>query len=377
MFALIGVLLKNNASKVRRFIMPRIISVGTAVPAHEITQNEAKKFAYTLFKDKFKDINRLISIFDHTQIAKRHFCVPMDWFDINHSFEEKNTIYIKNAIELSKKAINNALNNTDLTSEDIDHIIFVSSTGISTPSIDAFLFNEPDLRFNQHIKRSPIWGLGCAGGAVGLSRGFEYTKAFPKQIALVIALEIGELAFQRNDLSKSNLVATSLFGDGAAAVIIVGDEVKKTPQKNELRIISSFSTIWKNSLNVMGWDVKNDGLQVIFSRDIPTIIKNQLKPNIVEFLAKHDLKIADLDFFILHPGGVKVIEAYQEALEIPTEKLKITKEVLYEYGNMSSPTVLFCLKENLDICNCDNKGNGILLALGPGFSSEALLLKKE
>lgn len=351
--------------------MPRIISVGTAVPKYIITQQEAKDFSENLFRNKFRDIERLLKIFDNTQISKRHFCVPLEWFSENHSFEEKNTIYVKNAIELAKKAIKNALINTNIKLNEINHIIFVSSTGISAPSIDAFLFNDPELEFNQHIKRTPIWGLGCAGGAAGLSRAYEYTKAFPAEIVLVIALEIGELAFLREDISKSNLVATSLFADGAAAVIITGDNTPNQLEK-QLNIKDSLSTIWKNTLDVMGWDVKNEGLKVIFSKDIPTIIKKDLKPNIDYFLAKNKINYHDLEFYVFHPGGTKVLEAYLDVFNIPEEKLSASKGILNDYGNMSSPTVLFVLAE---IMQTTKSGVGLLLALGPGFSSETLLLE--
>ncbi|GBF10341.1 type III polyketide synthase [Tepidibacillus sp. HK-1] len=352
--------------------MSYIISVGTAVPPYEISQETAKNFSKILFKDHFKDIDRLLRIFDHTQITKRHFCVPIEWFEVEHTFEEKNMIYVKNAIELSKQAIFHCLKNTPFATEDIDHILFISSTGLSTPSIDAYLFNDPDIHFNPHIKRTPIWGLGCAGGAAGLSRAMEYSRAFPNDKVLVVSLEIGELAFLRNDLSKSNLVATSLFGDGAAAVLIVGDQVLQTDAG--LKMIDSQSTIWKNSLDVMGWDVRNNGLKVIFSKDIPSIVQNELKPNVDQFLLNHHLTLSDLQFFILHPGGTKIIEAYENAFQITEQETMITRQILNQYGNMSSPTVLFVLQALLK-SHPPKNGHGILIALGPGFSSEIILLE--
>lgn len=355
--------------------MSIIYSVGTAVPPYIISQDVAMEFANNLFKEEFKDIERLLMVFNNTQIKKRHFCVSSDWFKYEHSFEEKNIIYIKNAIELAKEAIKNCLLNTQFKTEDIDHIFFISSTGISTPSIDAFLFNDIEIAFNPHIKRTPIWGLGCAGGAVGLARAMEYTKAHSSEKVVVVALEIGELAFIKSDLSKSNLIATSLFGDGAAAVLIVGEEVIRPNEDNRsLTIVDSLSTIWPNTLDVMGWDVKNDGLKVIFSKNIPSIINNDLRPNIDFFLNKNQLTLSDIQFYVLHPGGTKVIDAYKESLQIPEDRLIPARNILSEYGNMSSPTVLFVLKEIMQNCPRENR-HGILLALGPGFSSEMLLLE--
>ncbi len=354
--------------------MPKIISVGTAVPPYKIAQNDAREFAFRMFSHHFKDIHRLMKIFENTQIDQRYFCVPVDWFDHEHSFEEKNAIYTKNAIELSKNAIYTCLSKTSYSTKDIDHIIFVSSTGISAPSIDAYLFNDPELDFSPHIKRTPIWGLGCAGGAAGISRAFDYTTAFPNEKVLVIAVEIGELAFLKDDFSKSNLVATSLFGDGAAAVLVIGDHIKET-NDSKLAIIDSQSTIWKNSLDVMGWDVQNRGLKVIFSKDIPSIIAKDLKPSFDQFLEKHQLNYSDIQFYILHPGGTKVIEAYEKTFAIDESKTASARNVLKNYGNMSSPTVLFTLKEVLDYHQDSIRGFGIMLALGPGFSSEIILLQ--
>lgn len=356
--------------------MPNIIGVETAVPQYSITQKEAKKFAKYLFNDKFKDLDRLLGIFDNTQIEKRHFCVPIEWFKSSHSFEEKNKIYIHNAINLAKEAINNLLRKNSLDLKLTNHVYYVSSTGISTPSIDAHLFNLPEFNFDPHLKRTPIWGLGCAGGAAGLARAYEYVLAFPKEIALVIALEIGELAFFREDFSKSNFIASSLFADGAAAVLVAGDEVKTENRSfnSNIKIHASISTIWKGSLDVMGWDVQNEGLKVIFSKDIPTIIRKDLKDSVDYFLDINNLSYKDIVNYVLHPGGAKVIEAYQDVFNIPDNKLNECKAILKQYGNMSSPTVLFVLKEIIEQ-NSFEKGYGLLLALGPGFSAEIILLE--
>ena len=358
--------------------MPKILSVGTAVPKYEITQDTAKQFSRSLFKDRFRDIERLLRSFDHTMIDKRYFCVPIEWFEEDHTFEEKNLIYTTNALQLSKEAILSCLQPTPYTTKEIDHIFFVSSTGLSTPSIDAYLFNEPDIDFSPTIKRTPIWGLGCAGGAAGLSRALDYTRAYPESKVLVVAVEIGELAFLRNDQSKSNLIATSLFGDGAAAVLVVGDENNhlRDISDNHVSILDSQSVIWKHSLDIMGWDVRNEGLKVIFSRSIPTLVENDLKRPVEEFLQKQNLTLADLDFYVLHPGGTKVIEAYEKTFEIHEDDTRLSRRVLADYGNMSSPTVLFVLQQWLKEQPV-TRGYGLLLAMGPGFSAEMLLLKSE
>jgi len=354
--------------------MPKILSIGTAVPPYEINQQEAKAFSRKMFQDHYKDIERLLKIFHHTQIDKRYFCVPKEWFDKEHTFEEKNELYIKNAITLTKSAIKAVLSATPFHTEAIDHVIFVSSTGISTPSIDAYLYNEPEIHFKASIKRTPIWGLGCAGGAAGLSRAYEYTLAFPKKIVLLLAVEIGELAFLHRDFSKSNFIATSLFGDGAAAVLVAGDEVKIPDSSPVIQVIDSQSTIWKESLDMMGWSVKNDGFKVIFSKDIPSLIRQKLKSVTETFLQKHNLSFSAIDYFVLHPGGTKVIEAYEEIFNLSQEQTHASKNILRQYGNMSSPTVLFVLDYIVKNIH-PTDGIGLLLALGPGFSAEMLLIK--
>lgn len=350
--------------------MPCIVSVGTAVPPYEVSQETAKRFAREMFKNAFHDIDRLLQVFDHANIRKRHFSVPIDWFREARSFREKNDTYIKVACELAAKAIETCLSRTGLTAQLIDHLIFVSTTGISTPSIDAHLANL--LNTSPHMKRTPIWGLGCAGGAVGLSRAYEYAKAFPRSRVMLVTVELCSLTFQPGDLSKSNLIATSLFADGAAAVLVCGDEVETVPP-NSPRILATLSTLWKNTQDVMGWTLEDDGLNVVFSRDIPTIVSTLMRPNMEEFLAAEQLSIDRIDYFVTHPGGMKVIHAYEESLGLPPEKTAPARDILARFGNMSSASVLFVLER---IMQDDARGEyGIVTALGPGFSSEQLLLR--
>lgn len=353
--------------------MPRIVSVGTAVPPHKVTQIEARQFAREMFGDAFHDVERLLNVFDHAHIQKRHFSAPIDWLRAARSWREKNDLYIQVACDLAEEVILQSLSRAGMTPADIDHLIFVSTTGISTPSIDARLANR--LQLSPHLKRTPLWGLGCAGGAVGLSRAYEYAKAFPHSRVLLVALELCSLTFQRNDLSKSNLIATSLFADGAAAAIVCGDEVAGggPPPMERPNIIATLSTLWKNTEDVMGWTLTDDGLNVVFSKDIPTIVRTLLLPNVQQFLEAEKVSREQVDHYVTHPGGMKVIQAYEEALQLPADKMTAAREVLEQYGNMSSATVLFVLDR---IMGQAQRGEyGLLTALGPGFSSEQLLLQ--
>ncbi|MEY2195856.1 type III polyketide synthase [Neobacillus sp. BF23-41] len=362
--------------------MPTIISVAEVTPPFEVNQNQALEFARELFSDSFKDIERLLRAFQNGQIEKRHFVKNLDWFKEEHTFEEKNSAYIESAVTLGKEAIEKCLNNKDylnrnINYQEIDIIFFISTTGMATPSIEARIMNL--LPFNSHTKRVPIWGLGCAGGAAGLSRAYEYCLAFPKAKALVLSVELCSLTFQRNDLSKSNLIGTSLFADGVACALVCGDDsyfsdFRKKPTSPS--IIATQSTLMPNSLDVMGWAIRSTGMFVVFSRDIPQIIADWLKPNVSGFLSEHQINLEQIDYFIAHPGGKKVIDAYVKSLELPPSMTDVSLEVLKQFGNMSSTTIFYVLKRYMEM-DIPQDALGLGTALGPGFSSELLLFRWE
>ncbi|WP_078380245.1 type III polyketide synthase [Sutcliffiella halmapala] len=359
--------------------MPKILSVGTSIPKHTIKQDTAVEFANELFEESFKDISRLLTVFQNGQIEKRHFVKDLEWFREPHSFEERNNLYIEESVSYGVRAITACLENPILLPKKIDYeeieaIFYISTTGMATPSIEARIMNI--LPFSPYTKRIPIWGLGCAGGAAGLSRAFEYCKAFSKSKVLVLCVELCSLTFQKNDRSKSNLIGTSLFADGICCVLVAGDDVTVNTDRSYPHILGSQSTLMKDSEEVMGWEIKNEGLYVVFSRDIPSIITEWLSPNVQHFLKEYHLATEDIEHFILHPGGKKVLDAYIDCLEIHESKLKISFEVLKQFGNMSSATVLFVLKEMMEK-EAKKEDIGLVGALGPGFCSEMLLLKWE
>lgn len=359
--------------------MPQILSIAEVHPPYVITQEEVMNFARTLFSHSFKDIERLLQVFRSGQIRKRHFVKGLDWFEKERSFEERNDAYINHAVELGATAIEDCLQNgfflkKSVPFAEIDAIFTISSTGIATPSIEAIIMNR--LSFSSFTKRIPIWGLGCGGGASGLSRAFEYCRAFPQAKVLILAIEFCSLTFQRNDRSKSNLIGTSLFADGVACALMVGDQVNRSEWQNVLAvpsIISTQSMTLRNSVDVMGWKVKNDGLYVVFSKDIPTIIEKELGPAVTHFLNEVNQQMGDIAHFIAHPGGKKVLDAYERALAISSAQTQLSADVLREFGNMSSVTILYVLKRFME------KGRegevGLATALGPGFSSELLFLR--
>lgn len=353
--------------------MPKIAGVATASPIHTITQENVKIFAKKIFNSE-RLLDKLMPVFDNAMVEKRHFVTDLEWFGDEHSFTEVNDLYIESALQLSEEAVMKLADQCKIKTTDFDIVFFVSTTGLSTPSIDARLFNR--IKMNPHIKRVPIWGLGCAGGAAGLSRAHDYLKAYPTHRALIIAVEICGLAFQKNDPTKSNIVSAALFGDGAAAVLMVGDRVKLPDSlHSHPSTIASYSTIYPDSLDVKSWRITREGFKVQLSKNIPEIVTSLVKKDVSDFLQELELPIKNIAHFIFHPGGMKVLQAYSESLEIPMEKLKHSMEVLRNHGNMSSTTVYYVLKRFLETTPERSGDYGLLGSLGPGFSSELLLLK--
>ncbi len=361
--------------------MTYVISVGRSIPPYQMEQAEAKMLVKELFRYTSKQVDRLLPVFDNAEVKARQFVVDVPWFKKEHTFEEKNQLYQKYALEHALKASDDCLHNMDFLKkpipyEAIDMIIFVSSTGLATPTIDAHLLNERP--FRENLIRVPLWGLGCAGGAMGLARAFDWTTAYPQAAVLVICCELVSLTFQKGDVKKSNIVGTALFGDGISAALIIGE---KSPlltyrKKSTPKILAASSFTKRNSTGVMGWNITNSGLEVVFSKSIPALIHSFWKDHINEFIREQNLHKDAIHSFIAHPGGKKVLEAMEEVLNCSRDKLYYSYQVLKHHGNMSSATVLHVLgqwmKENI------RQGEkSILSALGPGFSSELLALEWE
>lgn len=358
--------------------MPHILSVGTALPDYRLQQQDIKQFARDLYGEAYGgEIERLLGIYDHAQIERRHFCVPKEWFASNHLFSEKNKLYIQHAVELSKQAINQALSEAQIDYADVDYLLFVSTTGLSTPSIDARLLQE--LPFRRNVKRLPIWGLGCAGGAASLARAMEIAQAVPTARILVVVVELCGLTFMRNDITKAALIATSLFGDGAAAVVIAGNDSGSKKASHQPALLASQTNTLPDSLDVMGWAVTDAGFRIVMSRDIPSIVRTFMVDSITDFLQQQGLTQQQIRHYVAHPGGAKVIEAYEESLNLSAEALRHTRTTLREAGNMSACSVLFVLQlflqEQKEQGAMSQQEYGILCALGPGFIAELLLLR--
>lgn len=349
---------------------PLVRAVSKIDMPNRVKQKEVKEYARKLFKPSFPQVERIMSVFDNTGIINRNFCKSINYYLDSHTYQEFNRDYIETALEYSVEAIEKCISLAKIDKDQITDIIFVSTTGLATPSMDALIINK--MRLNQNTSRIPVFGLGCAGGVAGLSKASILAKANPDAVVLLVVVELCSLTFLKSDFSKSNFIGSSLFSDGVAACLIMGAN-HKLDQPNKIQYISSQSKLYYDSLDVMGWEFQEQGFKVLFSQDIPTIISKNIYEDVISFLKKNNLELSDIKNFIFHPGGKKVLTAYEEALPVEGDFLKNTREVMNEYGNMSAATVIYVLERFMQ--RGFENGYGLMLSMGPGFSSEMVLLK--
>ena len=339
----------------------RLRALSTAVPPCVLEQKDVKTRAANIFRGR--DIERMLPIFTNTGIERRYSCVPIDWYSEPHGWCDRTALYVENAIELLEKVTLACLADAGLAREDIDAIVVASTTGIATPSLDALLVERMGLR--RDIKRLPIFGLGCAGGIIGLSRAADMAKAMLGSRVLFLVVELCALTFRKDDFSKSNVVAAALFGDGAAGAILSTEGKGPT-----LGAAGEYS--WPHSLDIMGWDIQEDGLKARFAQSIPSLVTADFRRIVLDFLHRHDLRFEDIDVFACHPGGAKVLDALEEALGLAAGALGESRAVLRDYGNMSAVTVLFVLDRMRGKLGAQRT---LMSALGPGFTCAFLIVE--
>jgi alkylresorcinol/alkylpyrone synthase len=347
----------------------KIAAVGKALPPHYYDQETLLAALRERWADRYYNLDRLERLHKNVLVGGRHLALPMEEYANLTTWGKANDAWIKVAQEVGAAAVLDALAKAGLSPADVDALIFVTVTGVATPSIDARLVNR--LGLPPRVKRMPIFGLGCVAGAAGIARAADYVRGFPDQVAVLLSVELCSLTLQPEDLSIPNLIASGLFGDGGAAVVVTGDE---RPADGP-RIVATRSVFYPDSERVMGWDISETGFKIVLSGDVPVVAREKLRPDVDAFLADQGLTRADITSWVCHPGGPKVLEAMQESLELPEGALDVTWRSLREVGNLSSTSVLLVLEETLANHRPPAGSWGMLLAMGPGFCSELVLLR--
>jgi len=341
-----------------------LLSLATAVPAHTFLQKDVLAAAWEILGSRFPDFERFASIFANTGIINRHGVRPFDWYLTPRGWPERTEAFLEGAEALFVEVAEKALAGAGIRAADVDSVVTVCSTGIATPSLDARVARR--IGFRSDVSRVPVFGLGCAGGVSGLSVASRLAQARPGSNVLMVTIELCSLAVRLDEVTKANVIATSLFGDGAAAVVVrAGDGGKTT-------IESTGEHLWPGTLNVMGWSVDPLGFGVILRRTIPDFVSNELKPALTQILSRMRLSLADIGRFICHPGGAKVINAIEAALGLDQGSLDHERQVIADYGNMSAPTVLFILERALA---GGLPPRSLMTALGPGFTASCVSLR--
>ena len=342
-----------------------LLSLATAVPPHVIAQADAKSTARDAFGGRPALFDRLSGVFDNAGIDRRHIVAPIDWYGQPHGWSERNTLYLEAADHLFEQAATEAIAQAGLSPSDIDGVVTVSTTGIATPSLEARV--GPRLGLRPDVRRVPVFGLGCAGGISGLALAARLASSDPRSNWLFVTVETCSISIRLDSDDPAAIVATALFGDGAAAAV-VGSEGEPIAT-----IAGSAERMWPDTLGIMGWQVEDPGLAVLFDRAIPPFIERELAAAASAMLGDLGRGTRDIDRFCCHPGGVKVIDAIESALHLPSGNLDLERQVLRDFGNMSAPTVLFVLHRLIER---GLPGQVLATAFGPGFTCAGLLLQR-
>jgi len=341
-----------------------ILSLCTQTPPHVLTQNEAIAAARDLIGWQFADFERLTAVFGNAGVHTRQLARPADWYRSPRTFQERTQAYLEVALDLWVAAAERALIEADLRAEQVDTIVTVSSTGIATPSLEARAMAR--MPFRSDVARVPVFGLGCAGGATGLGLSSKLARATPGSTVLFVTVELCSLALRTDRADKADIISTALFGDGAAACVL------RSGEDGFVQITGSAEKTWSDTLDIMGWQAEPTGLGVVLNRAIPVFAQREMRQAMQEMLDPQGLKIEDIDQFICHPGGAKVVDALENALSLNQGALVKEREVLRDHGNMSAPTVLFVLDRYR---RAGLPGLCVLNALGPGFTASSLTLR--
>jgi len=347
----------------------KIASAASAFPKHYYSQKFLLEKLQEYWGSRLKNPLTLARLHRNVTVDGRYLAMPAEDYHKLTTWGQANDIWIKVAQELGEQALCRALHHAGLAPEQLGALFFTSVTGISSPSIDALLINRMGLPRN--IRRVPIFGLGCVAGAAGISRAADYVRAYPSQAAALVSVELCSLTLQRDDLSVANLISSGLFADGSAAVIVTGDDM----DANGPEILATRSVFYPDTEPMMGWNVSEKGFKITLSPEVPTLIRENLGHDVDEFLADHGYRRGDLNSWVLHTGGPKVLEATADALDLRDGQLDPSWACLRRVGNLSSASVLVVLEDVMRNRRPEPGTLGLLAAMGPGFCSELLLLR--
>ena len=340
-----------------------LLSLATASPPHELPLSQVVDLARGLFAAHFPQFERMAPVFDNAGVRSRQLVMPVEWYLEPRGWPERDETYLAGATDLFCAAAQGALDEAGLSGGDIDTIVTVSTTGIATPSLEARAMNR--MGFRSDAARVPLFGVGCAGGATGLALAARLAAGDPGSRVLLVCVELCSLAFRLDQPSKTDIVSTAIFGDGAAACVL------SSGQEGFATVTGRAEHTWPDTLDVMGWRVDPTGLGVILTRSLPTFVERHIRPAIETMLEGQDLTIEDVDRFVCHPGGMRVIEALEAAFGLGQGTLDHEREVLADHGNMSSPTVLFILDR---VRRAGLPARSVVAAMGPGFTASAVTL---
>jgi alkylresorcinol/alkylpyrone synthase len=347
----------------------RIASAASAFPKHYYSQKFLLEKLQEYWGERLKNPLTLARLHRNVTVDGRYLALPTEEYYNITTWGQANDIWIKVAQELGEQALCRALHHAGLAPEQLGALFFTSVTGISSPSIDALLINRMGLPRN--IRRVPIFGLGCVAGAAGIARAADYVRAYPSQAAALVSVELCSLTLQRDDMSVANLISSGLFADGSAAVVVCGADMNA----NGPEILATRSVFYPDTEEMMGWKVSEKGFNITLSPEVPTLIRENLGHDVDAFLADEGYKRSDLNSWVLHTGGPKVLEATADALELRNGQLDASWACLRRVGNLSSASVLVVLEDVMRNRRPEPGTLGLLAAMGPGFCSELLLLR--
>jgi len=359
----------KRAPSAARSALATIASVGAAFPPHHYDQETLLAALRALWAKRHYNLDRLDSLHRNVLVGGRHLALPIESYPSLRGFGESNDAWLAVAHEIGEAAVRRALEGAGVAGGEVDAFFFVTITGVAAPSLDARLADR--LGLPPRVKRVPIFGLGCVAGAAGIARAADYLKAYPDHVAVLLSVELCSLTLQRDDLSVPNLIASGLFGDGAAAVVL-GGRRRALPGP---RVLATRSVFYPGTEHVMGWDVTDGGFRVVLSADVPEVVRTHLGRDVDAFLADHGLERRRIARWIAHPGGPKVLEAMAAALGIEEQALEPAWRSLREVGNLSSTSVLLVLEDILKNQSPTPGSYGVILAMGPGFCSELVLIR--